>query len=122
MPTVQLSSNPVTSGQCTFTITNSGSSTVNIALSCSNATGGNIWTLVSGTPSGDQFKIIAVYQGENPASGLVLTTSNQAFDTIAASGTLKWDFEEITGGTGSGETGTFSDSSTKTETITITGS
>ena len=115
-------SNPVTSGQCTFTITNSGSSTVNIALSCSNATGGNTWTLVSGTPSGDQFKIIAVYQGENPASGLVLTTSNQAFDTIAASGTLKWDFEEITGGTGSGKTGTFSDSSTKTETITITGS
>jgi hypothetical protein len=115
-------SNPVTSGQCTFTITNSGSSTVNIALSCTNATGGNTWTLVSGSPTGDQFEVIAVYQGQNPSLGLVLTNSNQAFDTIAASGTLKWDFEEITGGTGSGKTGTFDDSITKTETITITGS
>ena len=116
-------SNPVTSGQCTFTITNTGGGSVNLGLTCTNATGGNTWTLVSGSPSGDQFKVIAVYLGENPASGLVLTTSNQSFYSgLAASGTLKWDFEEILGGTGSGKSGTFSDSSTKTYTITITGS
>jgi hypothetical protein len=114
-------SNPVTSGQCTFTITNTGSSSCNITMSCTNATGGNTWTLVSGTPSGDQFKVIAVYSGQNPASGLVLTTSNQSFyPNLPASGTLPWDFEEILGGTGSGKTGTFSDSSTKTYIITIT--
>jgi outer membrane protein assembly factor BamB len=88
-------------------------------MSCSNATGGNTWTLVSGSPSGNQFEIIAVYQGENPASGLVLTTSNQSFySALAASGTLKWDFEWITGGTG----GLFSDGVGKSFSITLTGS
>jgi hypothetical protein len=116
-------SNPVTSGQCAFTVTNGGSGPVNLGLTCTNATGGNTWTLVGTTPSGDQIEVIAVYQGENPASGLVLTTSNQAFyASLAAAGTLKWDFKEVLGGTGSGKTGTFSDSSAKTYTITITGS
>ena len=59
-------SNPVTAGQCYFTITNGGGSSVNLAMSCSNATGGNTWTLVSGSPSGDQFEIIAVYKGKIP--------------------------------------------------------
>ena len=114
-------SNPVTGGQCAFTITNTGSSSCNIALSCTNATGGNTWTLVSSGPTGDQFEVIAVYSGENPTNGLVLTTSNQSFyPNLPASGTLPWDFEEILGGTGSGKSGTFSDSSTKTYTITIT--
>jgi hypothetical protein len=115
--------NPVTSSQCYFTITNAGGSSVNLALSCTNATSGNTWTLVSGTPSGDQFKVIAVYNGENPASGLVLTNSNQSFySALAASGTLLWDFKEVLGGTGTGKSGTFSDAATKTYTITITGS
>jgi hypothetical protein len=111
-------SNPVTDGQCTFTITNNSASSVNIAMSCSNATGGNTWTLVTGTPAGDQFKVTAYYSGENPASGLVLTNSDQAFVTIAGSGTKKWDFSELLGGT----TNTFSDSTQKTYTITLTGS
>jgi hypothetical protein len=115
-------SNPVTAGQCTFTITNSGSSSVNLALSCTNATGGNMWTIVSSSPTGDQFKIIAVYYNENPSNGIVLTTSNQSFATIAGSSALGWDFEMITGGTGSGKTGTFDDSTQKTFYITITGS
>ena len=115
--------NPVTSSQCYFTITNAGGSSVNLALSCTNATSGNTWTLVSGTPSGDQFEVIAVYNGENPASGLVLTNSNQSFySALAASGTLLWDFKEVLGGTGTGKSGTFSDAATKTYTITITGS
>ena len=87
--------------------------------SCTNATGGNTWTLVSGSPSGDQFEIIAVYYNENPASGLVLTTSNQSFYSgLAASGTLQWDFEWVTGGTA----GAFSDGTQKSFSITITGS
>jgi hypothetical protein len=112
-------SNPVTAGQCYFTITNTGSSSVNLAMSCTNATGGNTWTLVGTSPTGDQFEVIAVYQGENPASGLVLTNSNVSFYTgLAASGTLKWDFEWITGGTA----GAFSDGVGKSFSITITGS
>jgi hypothetical protein len=116
--------NPVTSSQCYFTITNGGSGSVNLAMSCSNATGsGNTWTLVSSSPSGDQFEVIAVYNGENPSSGLVLTNSNQSFySSLGASGTLLWDFKELLGGTGSGKSGTFSDNDTKTYSITITGS
>jgi hypothetical protein len=116
-------SNPVTSAECYFTITNTGSSSCNIALNCSNASGGNAWTLVASNPTGDQFKVIAVYNGEDPASGLVLTNANQAFYTgLAASATLLWDFKEILGGTGTGKAGTFSDSAVKTYTILITGS
>ena len=111
--------NPVVSGDCTFTITNTGSSSVNLAMTCTNFTGGNTWTLTSGTPSNDQIKITAYYVGQNPASGLVLTTGSQSFYSgLAASGTLLWDFSELTGGT----TNTFSDSTQKTGTITITGS
>ncbi len=116
-------SNPVQDGECTFTITNNGSGSVNLSLSCTNATGGNTWTLVAGTPSGDQIKVTAVYSGQDPASGLVLTNSNQSFYTgLAGSATLKWDFKELTGGTGSGKNGTFSDNAQKTMTILITGS
>jgi hypothetical protein len=112
-------SNPVTAGQCTFTVTNTGSAPCGISLQCSNATGGNSWTLVSGTPSGDQFKVIAVYAGEDPASGLVLTTSPQTFDaSLATSGTLQWDFMEIMGGLG-GAHGTFSDANQKTFSLTL---
>lgn len=115
--------NPVTSSQCYFTLTNTGSSYCNIALSSTNATGGNTWTLVSSSPTGDQFEVIAVYNTENPTSGLVLTHANQSFYTgLAASATLLWDFKEILGGTGIGKAGTFSDSATKTYTVTITGS
>jgi hypothetical protein len=115
-------SNPVTPGQCTFTITNTGALSCTVGLTGSNTSGGNVWTLVSTTPTGDQYKVIAVYNGENPSSGLILTTSNQTFNTIAAGGTLLWDFEEITGGTGSGKSGTFDASYTNTFTIMVTGS
>jgi hypothetical protein len=116
--------NPVTPSQCYFTITNtSTSSTINISLSCSDASGGNAWILVSSSPTGDQFEVIAVYNGQDPALGLVLTNANQLFySNLAASGTLLWDFQEVLGGTGVGKAGTFSDSAVKTYTITITGS
>jgi hypothetical protein len=74
---------------------------------------------VSSTPTGDQFKVIAVYAGEDPASGLVLTTSPQTFDaSLATSGTLQWDFMEIMGGLG-GAHGTFSDANQKTFSLTL---
>lgn len=114
--------NPVVDGDCTFTITNNGS-VCDIAISCTNFTGGNTWTLVSGTPTGDQIKLIAYYSGQNPASGVVLTTFNQTFKAALSGGaTLKWDFSELTGGTGSGKNGTFSDPTQKTATITLTAS
>ena len=114
-------SNPVTGAQCSFTVQNTGSSTCGISLTCTNATGGNTWTLVSSAPSGDQFEVIAVYSGENPASGLVLTTSPQTFDaSLAAGATLQWDFEEILGGAGTGNSGTFSDSAAKTYSLSLT--
>jgi hypothetical protein len=114
--------NPVIAGNCSFTITNTATSSVNIALSCTNATGGTTWTLVSGTPAGNQFKVTCYAVGDNPASGLVLTASNQAWKTIAGGETLSWDFQELLGGTGTGKSGTFSDSTQKTYTITLTGS
>jgi hypothetical protein len=115
--------NPVVAGDCTFTITNNGGSSVNLSLSMTDWTGGNTWTLVGTTPSGDQIKATAYYQGENPASGLVLTNSNQSFYTgLAASGTLAWDFKILTGGSGSGATGTFDDNVQKSAVVTVTGS
>ena len=111
-------SNPVTDGQCTFTITNNAASSVNIAIKGTDATGGTTWSLITGTPADNQIKVTAYASGTNPASGVVLTTSNQSFCTIAGSGTKKWDFSELTGG----QTNTFSDSAQKTFTITLTGS
>jgi hypothetical protein len=118
-------SNPVTALQCGFTVTNNSStSSVNLAMSCTNATGGNTWTLVhTGTPTGDQFEVVAVIYNTDPATGLVLQNGNQSFYTgLAALGTLQWDFKEILGGTGIGKAGSFSDASVKTYYVTITGS
>jgi hypothetical protein len=54
----------------------------------------------------------AYYSGQNPASGVVLTTSYQSFKTaVADAATLKWDFKL--------ETGTFTDGVSKSSTITI---
>jgi len=116
-------SNPVASNETSFAVSNNGTASVNLAMSCTNATGGNTWTLVASSPTGDQFEVMVYAEGDNPASGLVLTTSPQAWKSaLAAAGTINWDFKEILGGTGTGKAGTFSDAVQKTYTITITGS
>jgi len=90
-------SNPVTDGQCTFTITNNGD-TAKINIKGANATGGTGWTLVATAPSTNQYRITCYASGTNPASGIVLTTSDQQFiASLAASGTKKWDLKLETG-------------------------
>lgn len=111
-------SNPVQDGECTFTITNNDSSNaVKIYASCTDFTGsGNTVELVTGSPSSDECRITVYYSGQNPASGVVLTDSNQEFvSSIAASGTKNWDFKF--------EFGSCTDSSAyqKSGTLTLTG-
>lgn len=105
-------SNPISDGECTFTITNDSAGAEDIDIKCSNFTGGVGWTLASSTGE-NQVKITAYYSGQNPASGVVLTTSDQEFyDGLAGSATIKWDFRL--------DTGTFTDGAAKTATITLT--
>lgn len=107
--------NPVQDGECNFTITNDGAIAIDIDIKESNPTGGVGWTLTIGSPGENTIRDTAVYSGLNPASGIVLTTSDQSFyDNLAASATLKWDFKR--------ETGTFTDGAQKTSTITLTAS
>jgi hypothetical protein len=106
-------SNPVTDGQCTFTITNSQSNAIKVNIKESNPTGGVGWTLSSSVGS-DTIKDTAVVSGVDPASGVVLTTSDQVLiASLAGSATKKWDLKR--------ETGTFTDGAQKTSTITLTG-
>ena len=105
-------SNPVSDGECTFTITNDGSIAIDVAMKASNFTGGVGWTL--GTPAENVARITSYYSGQDPASGLVLTTSDQSFySNLAASGTKKWDFkfESPT---------SFTDGVAKSSTLTLT--
>jgi hypothetical protein len=106
-------SNPITDGQCTFTITNGQSNAIKVNIQATNFTGGGGWTL--GAPDGTHARLIAYYSGQNPASGVTLTTSPQAFvASLAGSATLKWDF--------SFETATsFADGTQKSSSITLTG-
>lgn len=109
-------SNPVVDGECTFTITNDGSITIDIDVKGTNFTGGTTVSLTSGAPGSNQVRMTVYYSGQNPASGVVLTTSDQAFYTgLAASGTKKCDFKF--------ETGTLpTDGTQKTGTLTFTAS
>jgi hypothetical protein len=106
-------SNPVTDGQCTFTITNSQANIIKVNIQATNFTGGGGWTL--GAPDGTHARLIAYTSGSNPASGVTLTTSPQTFvASLASSSTIKWDF--------SWETATsFDDGTQKSSTITLTG-
>jgi hypothetical protein len=106
-------SNPVADADCTQTITNTGTAAIDINVKETNPTGGVGWTLTSGAPGSDTIRDTVYYSGKNPASGVILTTSYQAFySNLAASATKKWDMKR--------ETGTFSDGAQKTSTVTFT--
>lgn len=108
-------SNPVEDGDCTFTITNSSGAAVDLTIEADNWTGGDGWTLTGSSPGSGQVRMIAYYSGQNPASGVTLTTSPQSFySSLADSSTLKWDFSLETGG--------FTDGVIKDTTITLTAS
>jgi hypothetical protein len=86
--------NPVETGNCTFVIVNNGSITENITVSMTNMTGGTAWTITSSAPGANTFRMTAYYAGQNPASGVVLTTGAQAFNNgLAASANVSWDFK-----------------------------
>ena len=106
-------SNPIADGECTYTLTNSGD-TAKINVKSGNATGGVGWTLTGSAPGENQFRVTTYYSGQNPASGVVLTTSDQQFiASLAASATKKWDMKLETGSS-------FTDGIQKSWTITLT--
>jgi len=105
-------SNPVVDGDCTYAVTNDGSAAVDISIKATNFTGGVGWTLASSVGL-NQVKVVSYKTGDNPASGIVLTTSGQAFiSNLAAAAHTHWDF--------SLNTGTFADGVAKSSTITLT--
>jgi hypothetical protein len=90
--------NPVQVSDCSFIITNPGSITENITTSMTNMTGGTAWSITSGAPGLNTFRITAYYVGQNPASGVVLSNSAQAFyNGLAASANISFDFKYETG-------------------------
>lgn len=108
-------SNPVQDSECSFTVTNNSGAAVDIDIKGANWTGGDGWSLASGSPGSNETRMTAYYSGQDPSSGVVLTTSNQGFITsLADSATKKWDFKV--------ETGTFTDGVQKSTTITLTAS
>jgi hypothetical protein len=108
-------SNPVTDGNCTFTITNGDPyNAVKINANATNFTGGVGATLHASPPGTDQVTMTLYYSGQNPASGLVMTTSDQVFiASLAANVTKMWDFNLQLGGT--------TDAVQKSSAITFTG-
>lgn len=104
--------NPVQSGDCTFSVTNSSEFSVDLYVQVANWSGGGGWTIVSGSPGPDQARETFYYVGINPSSGTVATTSAQLFYSgLVGSASLGWD--------GKLETGTFGDGSTRTQDIVI---
>ena len=107
-------SNPVVDGDCTFTVTNDGGSAEKISIKAANFTGGVGWTLTSGAPGENTVRITTYKTGDDPAAGVVLTTSDQTLiASLAAAAHTHWDFKF--------ETGTFTDGIEKTGVITLTG-
>lgn len=89
-------SNPVDDSECTFTITNAGT-TCDLDMNITDFTGGTTWNIVSGAPSTNEVRITSYWSGQNPASGLVLANTDAEFKDAFAAGTLKWDFKMETG-------------------------
>ena len=105
-------SNPVADGDCTYTLTNAGNSSITVNIHGHNFTGGAGWAL-GGSVGSNTVKITAYRSGIDPASGVVLTTSDQELvHEIAASGHTHWDFKF--------DTGTFTDGVAKRTTLTLT--
>jgi hypothetical protein len=105
-------SNPVGDGDCTFTLTNNATGACDLNMQMADFTGGVGWN-IAGSVGSNEVKITAYYSGQNPASGLVLTNSDQEFyDGLAGSAHIHWDFKL--------ETGTFTDGVAKSGVLTIT--
>lgn len=108
---------PLEDGNCTFTLTNEGSCTIDIAASAGNMTGGVTYALISGAPGENEFRFTLLKSGAgNSTDGLVLTEEDQSFHTdLVASSTLYWELKFETWSSNT-------DGAIKTTTITLTGS
>jgi hypothetical protein len=107
-------SNPVVDGDCTFTLTSTGDSTTDVDIHGHAVTGGVGATLTSGAPGENTVRFTFYKTGDNPANGVILTTSDQEFySNLASSGHFHFDFKF--------EMGTATDATEKTEIVTLTG-
>jgi hypothetical protein len=106
---------PLDNGECYFTVTNQGSSSVNISIKATDFSGGVGWTLAS-SPGVNFVTLKAGKSGDtNEAAMVTLTTSEQAFISNLGAGASKmWEIKL--------ETGTFTDGTGKSSTITLTAS
>ena len=104
---------PLADGNCTFTITNNSGFAVDITAEADDFTGGNGWSLTSGSPGEDTVRLTAFKSGDGSGDGVALTTSGQSFITdLADSSTKKVELKL--------ETGTYTDGSERTSTVTFT--
>lgn len=105
---------PLTDGDAYFTVSNTGSISVNISISATNPTGGVGHSLTSGSPGENQIRISAYDEGSaNTSDCIFVSTSNQTFITsLASSANIDWEMRF--------ETGTFTDGAQKTSTVTLT--
>jgi len=99
--------NPVVDGDCTFSISNNGTTSIDIDIHGHSCTGGVGWTLNS-TPGSDNITITTYTTGDNPTTdGVIVTTSDQEFiSNLASENHTHWDFKF--------QTGQFTDAATKT--------
>ena len=105
-------SNPVGDGDCNFTLTNSGS-TCDIDAKIADFTGGVGWNIAASNPGQNEVQITIYASGTDPASGLVLSNTDQEWIDALAAGTKKWDLKMVTGSS-------FTDGSEKSSTLTLT--
>ncbi len=107
--------NPVVDGDCTYTLTSTGSGATDVDIHGHNSTGGAGMSITSSAPSANEYRITAYKTGDNPASGVVLTTSDQElYDNLASSGHFHWDYKFETGSS-------FTLGNEQTTTIDVTG-
>ncbi len=104
---------PLNDTECYFTVTNNGSSAVNISIRATNFTGGVGWTLVTGVPGLNEARLTVWEDGDGEGDGINLTTSDSGFiSNLAGTSSKKWELRLTTG--------TFSDGVGKSSTITLT--
>lgn len=104
---------PLTDGDAYFTVTNNGGGTIDIDFKATNFSGGNGWTLTTGSPSSDTVRMSVFVEGGGSGSGVALTTSDQTIITsLASSADIDWELKL--------ETGTYTDGVAKQSTITLT--
>jgi hypothetical protein len=83
---------PLTSGNCTFTITNDGDITIDISANATNPTGGTGATLTSGSPGANEVRVSLFKEGDGASDNLTLVTYSQNWiSSLAASANISWD-------------------------------